>query len=455
MIEIIVQKEKMLYNVYHLVKAFYPSEELQTRVEEKASTFVGVFFEEGASFLSDTEVKKDLDQELYQFLSDKTKRVLDWGVLQGVRPSKLAMKKVEEGMEKSDFITHIGKERLVSKQKAELIYEIAKRERQIMKPLDLKRGWSLYVGIPFCPSVCTYCSFSSGSVKEYEAYIEDYVDALCMEIRSLKEVVKERKLNTIYIGGGTPTSLTAEQLEKLCRCIEDTFSFEDLLEYTVEAGRPDSITKAKLEVLKRFKVSRISINPQSMQQKTLDIIGRNHSIESVNETFYLAREVGFDNINMDLIMGLPGEGVEEARDTLEKIKTLGPESLTIHSLAIKRVAQLTKQEIDGKTVEKMLELGREYASVMGLRPYYLYRQKNIAGNFENTGYAKVDKEGLYNILIMEEKQTILACGAGATSKIVLEKEKDNLIRIGNVKNIREYITRIEQIVKGKGDIQWH
>ena len=296
----------------------------------------------------------------------------------------------------------------------------------------------------------------------------DYLDALCRELASIAECSAEKHLNCIYIGGGTPTSLSARELERLLSFVDEHFDRSRLLEYTVEAGRPDSITREKLEVMKKHGVTRISVNPQTMQQKTLDLIGRKHTVEEIEEVFCLAREIGFDNINMDLIAGLPGEGPAEMQDTLEKVGRLSPDSLTVHSLAIKRAARMGQEEQKarmGTDIGEMIRMAEEAAGRMGLTPYYLYRQKNIAGNFENVGYAKVDKAGIYNILIMEEKQSILAAGAGASSKIVLKepcpmpgsrkKKLTNLIRIENVKAIDAYIERIDEMIQRKGEWLWH
>ena len=294
--------------------------------------------------------------------------------------------------------------------------------------------------------------------------MDSYLDALCREITAIGKGASGKKLNTIYIGGGTPTTLEAHQLERLLGTIEEAFSYEHLKEFTVEAGRPDSITREKLEVISRYPVSRISINPQTMQQKTLDAVGRRHTVQDVKDVFGMARELGFDNINMDLIAGLPGEDAADMQDTLRQIEALGPDSLTVHALAIKRAAKFGQehQKIDlHSEIEQMVEDSAQSAGRMGLVPYYLYRQKNIAGNFENVGYAKVDKAGIYNILIMEEKQTILAAGAGASTKIVLPEKiqmgngkKSNLVRIENVKDITEYLSRIDEMIERKGEWLW-
>ena len=271
------------------------------------------------------------------------------------------------------------------------------------------------------------------------------------------DYVAEKKkgctLDTVYFGGGTPTSLSPEDLDTLITKLKNTFDFSTVQEFTVEAGRPDSITMEKLEVLKKHGVTRISINPQTMKQETLKIIGRRHTVEDVKDRFHMARELGFDNINMDLIIGLPEEDLDDVRSTMEQVKELGPDSLTVHSLAIKRAARLnTMKEVykDLKitNTQEMIDLTAEYARGMGLEPYYLYRQKNMAGNFENVGYAKPGKACLYNILIMEEKGDILACGAGTTTKITYPDE-NRLERVENVKDVEQYISRINEMIERK------
>ena len=260
-------------------------------------------------------------------------------------------------------------------------------------------------------------------------------------------------LDTVYFGGGTPTSLSPEDLERILCRIEEDFDLSGVKEFTVEAGRPDSITEEKLEVLKKHGITRISINPQTMKQETLDLIGRRHTVEMVKEKYHLARKLGFDNINMDLIAGLPEETLEDVRHTMEEIRALAPDSLTVHSLAIKRAARLNmfkEQYKDLKIVntQEMIDLTAEYAREMGMEPYYLYRQKNMAGNFENVGYSLPGKACLYNILIMEEKQTIVACGAGTTTKVVFPEE-NRVERAENVKDVEQYISRIDEMIGRK------
>ena len=473
MILVSCRNDSYLYNAYHMVKAFFPEEEVHSSVEEKASHFATAEFPDGSRLILDTEGGREkdkhvLDRQWYRMLAEKAGRTLAWGTLLGVRPTKLAFQKREEGFGREEILSWFREEYLVSEDKAALAWDISGRERTLLGQLDLNEGYSLYIGIPFCPTVCSYCSFSSGAIGDWADRVTDYLDALCRELASIAECSAEKHLNCIYIGGGTPTSLSARELERLLSFVDEHFDRSRLLEYTVEAGRPDSITREKLEVMKKHGVTRISVNPQTMQQKTLDLIGRKHTVEEIEEVFCLAREIGFDNINMDLIAGLPGEGPAEMQDTLEKVGRLSPDSLTVHSLAIKRAARMGQEEQKarmGTDIGEMTRMAEEAAGRMGLTPYYLYRQKNIAGNFENVGYAKVDKAGIYNILIMEEKQSILAAGAGASSKIVLKepcpmpgsrkKKLTNLIRIENVKAIDAYIERIDEMIQRKGEWLWH
>lgn len=422
-------------------------------------------FEENQKKKDAQEKKKIVTKMVYRFLSEKTGQEMAWGMLTGVRPTKLAMHQMENGMNEAQAKAFLQEVYCVSEKKAGLAVDVACREKALLSKLDYLNGFSLYVGIPFCPSICSYCSFSSSPIDVWSPRMDDYLKALCIELHHIAKETEGKTLNTIYIGGGTPTTLTAKQLEKLLNVVDELFLNEErgaeLLEYTVEAGRPDSITKEKLEVICSHPVTRISVNPQTMQQKTLDLVGRKHTVQAVKDIFHLARELGFDNINMDLIAGLPGENAEDMRDTLRQIEELSPDSLTVHSLAIKRAARMAQEQPvrDLHTeITEMVEDAAKTAEKLGLVPYYLYRQKNIAGNFENVGYAKADKAGIYNILIMEEKQTIYAAGAGATTKIVLPEKiktengkETNLIRIENVKNIEEYIARIDEMIKRKSN----
>lgn len=478
MIQIQCKETLYTYNLYHITKAFFPNAEIKQCVDAEQELLVRIELDDGSCFLLDAkefeenqkkedaqEKKKIVTKMVYRFLSEKTGQEMAWGMLTGVRPTKLAMHQMENGMNEAQAKAFLQEVYCVSEKKARLAVDIACREKALLSKLDYLNGFSLYVGIPFCPSICSYCSFSSSPIDVWSPRMDDYLKALCIELHHIAKETEGKTLNTIYIGGGTPTTLTAKQLEKLLNVVDELFLNEErgaeLLEYTVEAGRPDSITKEKLEVICSHPVTRISVNPQTMQQKTLDLVGRKHTVQAVKDIFHLARELGFDNINMDLIAGLPGENAEDMRDTLRQIEELSPDSLTVHSLAIKRAARMAQEQPvrDLHTeITEMVEDAAKTAEKLGLVPYYLYRQKNIAGNFENVGYAKADKAGIYNILIMEEKQTIYAAGAGATTKIVLPEKiktengkETNLIRIENVKNIEEYIARIDEMIKRKSN----
>ena len=406
--------------------------------------------------------KDNLKYLLYQILVKLTGRTLPWGNLTGIRPAKLAMLMLEDGMDSEKIAREMQEKYLVSPEKTELAVGIAQRERKILKGIHYEDGYSLYIGIPFCPSICLYCSFSSYPLAAWKSRVDEYLDALLREMEAVSAIMKEngRHLDTVYIGGGTPTTLTPDQLRRLLGGLEKSFELQDILEFTVEAGRPDSITREKLMALKEFPVTRISVNPQTMNQKTLDIIGRKHTVAETREAFEMARSCGFDNINMDLIAGLPGEDKEMVRRTLDQIRELSPDSMTVHSLAVKRAARLNifrdqYKEMTFENSQEILNLAGETARIMGMEPYYLYRQKNMKGNFENVGYAKVDKAGIYNILIMEEKQPIIALGAGGSSKLVLEGAT-RIERVENVKDVGNYIARIEEMIdrKRQGIQRW-
>lgn len=487
MIKIQVNHEMFAYDMYHITKAFYPDEMLNQEKDSISSDAVRieiasgegmshVFFveeEELHPFTDRKEKKQQLNIRLYDYLAQVTKKKVAWGTLTGIRPTKLMMSLYEQGMSEPDVTEYMQSHYRVTKEKAELGMEIAKREKTLLERLDCVDGYSLYVGIPFCPTTCSYCSFTSYPIAAWQDHVDGYLDALSKELQYVADVSAGKKLNTIYIGGGTPTTLTPAQSDRLLTVLEKAFSYDNLLEMTVEAGRPDSITREKLEVLKAHGIGRISINPQTMQQKTLDRIGRHHTIEDVLRVYELARQLGFDNINMDLIAGLPGEHLNDMEDTLKQIYRLAPDSLTVHALAMKRASRMMRekkeQAVDTETaraeeLSAMICMAADYANDMDLVPYYMYRQKNIAGNFENVGYAKVDKAGIYNILIMEEKQTIIAAGAGATTKVVLPMElcpKDEktgepkrIARVENVKDVGQYVARVDEMIERKGEWLW-
>lgn len=404
------------------------------------------------------ETKNQLKIILYKMIEKGIGHGLPWGTLSGIRPTKIAMKCLEDGMNDEQTYDYLKENYLASDEKINLSMEIAKREKALLDRLDYEKGYSLYVGIPFCPSTCAYCSFTSYPLGVWKNRVDEYLDALEKELSYVADAFKDKTLNSVYIGGGTPTTLLPYQLDRLIKKIKGSFDLSNCLEFTVEAGRPDSITREKLETLKANGISRISVNPQTMKQKTLDIIGRHHTVEDTINSFKLARETGFDNINMDLIMGLPEETIDDVRKTMEIIKELAPDNVTVHSLAVKRAARLTifkdrYQDMQMINTQEHMDLCARYCEEMGLEPYYLYRQKGMAGNMENVGYALPGKAGVYNILIMEEKQTIVACGAGASTKRVWnEPNPDGTHRIDrceNVKDVAIYIDRIDEMIDRK------
>ena len=400
--------------------------------------------------------KRAVTRRVYCFLCEESGRELAWGTLTGVRPTKLPMQMLEEGKAREEITGFLEKEYFVTPAKAELGYEIACREKALLEKLDCRGGFSLYAGIPFCPSVCSYCSFSSSPIGVWKDRVDSYLDALVRELRDIGRMAQGRYPDTVYIGGGTPTTLEPDQLRRLLTEITENFDLSHTVEFTVEAGRPDSITEEKLAVLREFPVTRISINPQTMKEETLRIIGRNHTVEQTRESFALAREMGFDNINMDLIVGLPEETIDDVRRTMEELKALAPDNVTIHSLAVKRAARLKMNweeygHLHMENTWEIIRLTADYCRQMGLEPYYLYRQKNMAGNFENVGYAAKGKAGIYNILIMEEKQTIMALGAGATTKVVTDHGQ-HIERVGNVNDILNYLERVDEMIERKANL---
>ena len=397
--------------------------------------------------------KSKIKRRLYFMLYALTGKLLPWGTLTGIRPAKIAMTKLDQGWSREEIENHMDSTYLTSREKIHLSMDIAERERRLLAPLNYQKGYSLYIGIPFCPTTCLYCSFPSYPIGKWKGRTGDYLNALIKEMDYTAAKMAGRPLDTVYLGGGTPTSLPAEDLDLLLNRLRAAFPVEQALELTVEAGRPDSITREKLLVLKRHGVTRISINPQTMKQETLDLIGRRHSVEMVKETFAMARELGFDNINMDLIIGLPSESSRDVKDTMEQVKELNPDSVTVHSLAIKRASRLKLlweeyRDKTGQDIDAMAEITARAARDMGLEPYYLYRQKNMAGNFENVGYAAPGKACIYNILIMEELQTILACGAGTTTKLIFPAE-NRKERVENVKDADQYVERIDEMLERK------
>ncbi len=373
-----------------------------------------------------------------------------WGALTGIRPTKIVHQLFAFCFDDKQIIDHLKKVYHISNEKAQLCLQVAHKETAIIcnnKPSD----YSLYIGIPFCPTQCHYCSFTSYPISKYLHKVDDYLACLFKEMESCADYISSHTAKTIYIGGGTPTVLNNQQLDLLLSQIKKHVPMTDILEFTVEAGRPDSITIEKLEILKENGVSRISINPQTLNDETLEKIGRKHTTADFYKAFDLARATGHSNINVDLIIGLPGENIQHVEKTMEGILKLKPESITIHTLAIKR-ASIIKEKYNLSdllsNIDEMLSTAYRFIDDCGYQPYYLYRQKNSLGNFENVGFCLNGYEGVYNVQIMEEKQSILALGAGAITKTV--NFETNLIkRSENVKNVDEYINRIDEMLERK------
>lgn len=398
--------------------------------------------------------------ELFYCFNEITGYYPQWGILTGVRPAKLFSRLSSKmGVEKAE--EYFKNELLVSDNKISLCKEAIKGENAI-RCLSQPDSFSLYISVPFCPTRCSYCSFVSHSVEQAKKLIPQYVELLCREIEYTAELSKKAnlKLLTVYIGGGTPTTLSAEQLLKVMKTVSENFNIDEVLEYTVEAGRPDTITEEKLRVIKENGATRISINPQTMSDSVLKTIGRRHTAKECEDAFYLARKIGFNNINMDLIAGLPTDTFDGFKDTLHKVLELDPESVTVHSLSMKRASNLTINEEfpeikAGEEASKMVDFARNTLSDNGIVPYYMYRQSKTVGNLENVGYAKKGFECLYNVYIMDETHTILATGASAVTKL-REPNGDFIDRIYNFKYPYEYINRFdEQLDRKDGVISFY
>ena len=472
-------KAQFEYDIHSLVKAFYPEEDVRILTPESVikdkkilelPVWMQITFEEKKVTIKILEniytlhvindYKNEFKKFIYTSLQEETGISLPWGNLTGIRPTKIAMTMMEEGKSDEDILAFLGEEHFVSREKAELSLDIAAREKRILDALHYENGYSLYIGIPFCPTTCLYCSFTSFPIALWKNRVADYLEALEKEIDYIAKAYQDKILDTVYIGGGTPTSISAEELERLLTKIRASFDFSTVQEFTVEAGRADSITEEKLKVLYQHGVTRISVNPQTMNQETLHLIGRQHTVEQVIDAYHMARKVGFNNINMDIILGLPGEKEKEIHKTIQEIEKLAPDSLTVHSLAVKRASRLNQWiEENGisalQNTEETMKIAAEGAAQMGMLPYYLYRQKNMSGNFENVGYAKEGQYGIYNILIMEEKQTIVALGAGSITKKVSRQisadgsESVLIKRCENVKEVAQYIERIGEMIERK------
>ncbi len=392
---------------------------------------------------------------LYGILSEITGLSPKWGTLTGIRPVKLALQMMDKGISSEEIRKKFREERLVSEEKLGLLLSTAEHEKEI-RSLSKPESVSMYISIPFCPSRCSYCSFTSHAIEKAAKLIPQYVDLLCEELRDTAVLMEELGLHleTVYMGGGTPTVLSPEQMDRVLSTARSSFDFGGVRELTVEAGRPDTITAEKLEVMKKNGVDRISINPQTMDDGVLELIGRKHTAKDVVDAFKMARSFGFDNINMDLISGLPGDDFDKFRRTIDSVLELDPENITLHTLTVKRSANLVNdaRNMLSRTVDEMNEHAFRCFDEAGYYPYYLYRQKGTVEGLENTGFCKPGKEGIYNVFIMDETHSILATGAGGVTKMK-DPHGPKIERIFNFKFPYEYIDRFDLMNERKEQVK--
>lgn len=462
-IKIKLNNMKYRYDVYQMFNIYFPLDEIKflddgdyivNILDGKIEFKYGEYYNESKIL---ENIKEDIKKLVFSSLKELTKEEYPWGILVGIRPSKIALKYLEEGKTEEEIIKIFGIKHLASKKKAKLCIEIAKTEEKFVNKES--NSIAIYIGMAFCPTRCFYCSFAANPIVGNKKLVNPYLQALIKEISAMKKYVNDRKLNieSVYFGGGTPTAVNNEEFEDVMKEVYEAFvKDKNLKEFTVECGRPDSITSEKLQTMKTYDVTRISINPQTMNDDTLKMIGRGHTSAQVIEKFNLARSMGFNDINMDMIIGLPGEGIKEVLHTKNEILKLKPDSLTVHGLSLKRASILYENFIlkKGIQVKKQEELAQMYeesrilAQELGLHPYYMYRQKNMVGNMENLGYSRKGAECIYNIEMIEDKQTIIALGADAVSKVVFLDE-NRIERFANIKDIKEYCNRIDEMIQGK------
>lgn len=469
-----VKNHNFHFELENLTRLFFPNEKITvirdfsepqppyiyTEVSDKITISVNI----GSFNKSETAVKKLTDDDnelvsaqlLYKLLCDFTGLTQPWGILTGVRPVKLLRKLAEESNEEQ-AVKKFEKDFFVSNEKIALSRETEHNERKILE-LSRPESFSLYVGIPFCPSRCSYCSFVMASIERAEKLIEPYTKLLCEEIKRTAEIANKLglRLETVYFGGGTPTTLSAEQLDTVLRTVNKSFDMSTCREFTVEAGRPDTIDSAKLFALKENKVDRISINPQTTNDEVLKTIGRKHTAQQFFDAFELARKCGFDNINTDLIAGLPTDTPESFKNSLDSIVKLNAECITVHTLCMKRASRLTTEGVtlDLKQARDAREMLAYTQNILGQNeyiPYYMYRQSRMVGNLENVGWSKRGFESLYNVYVMDETHTILACGSGGVTKLK-RNNPDYLKRIFNFKYPYEYIDRFDELIQRKSGI---
>ncbi len=467
MIKIKIDEETFKYDIYNIFKLFFKRIEFVANENYDYNIFASQnnlkIIDKDAEKICDFDeqltIKENIKKALYNYLSNKTGLTIPWGTLVGIRPTKIAIKLINQGKTEEEIVEYFKYHSLTRHDKARICTKVAKAESSIINTRT--DNISVYIGMPFCPTRCLYCSFISDTIDNCKDIVEDYLLALNYEIQAISQYVRDKKLNIecVYFGGGTPTSINDQQFENIMNKIYNGFvKGNNVKEFTVECGRPDSITAEKLYTLKKYGVQRISINPQTMNDSTLKLIGRGHNSEDVIEKFNLARKMGFNNINVDLIVGLPGEGLNEVNCTCSEILKLAPDNLTVHGLSLKRGSKLHQNIINNIHMKiapqdeliEMYEATSKLADDLSLKPYYMYRQKNTVGNgnLENVGYSKVSQECIYNIEMIEERQTIIALGANAVSKIIF-LEENRLERFPNHKDVREYIKRIEEKVQKK------
>ena len=459
---------KYRYHVYHVFNIYNHLKKInfsETTGDYKINIFKDKvtfeykdIFEE--DYFNEYEKPKEVVKRLiFRELKKITKDEYPWGTLIGIRPSKIALKFLREGKNEKEIKDYFYKKHYTREDKVKICIDVAKfEEAHVNKD---PRKISIYIGMAFCPTRCLYCSFASNPINSAfsKSMIKPYLQALKYEINAINEYINNNNLEieTVYFGGGTPTSVSEQDFSFVMNQIYKCFiKNRNVKEFTVECGRPDSITLNKLKTMKKCNVTRISINPQTMNDKTLKLIGRNHTSQDIIDKFKMARDLGFDDINMDIIIGLPGEGLEEAKITVSEIEKLSPDSITVHGLSLKRGSIMfenfiLKKGLGLKSQEEIMQMYEESKKLskdLNLHPYYMYRQKNMVGNMENLGYAKYGKESLYNIEMIEDKQTIIAIGADAVSKVVFLGE-DRIERFGNVKDVREYVDRVKELTEGK------
>lgn len=429
--------------------------ERETTLSAKISLNGGVDHDE--KILPPDTDKKTAEHELcriiYHILCRKTGITPPWGLMTGIRPVKKVTELMAQGFSHDEIKERLENRYELSSKKFRLAYATAVNQLPILNNID-HHAASLYVSIPFCPTRCSYCSFVSHSMDSAIKLMPEYVAALCKELEILGRMVREigTKIDTVYFGGGTPTSISAEDIRRIMESVAQNFDLDSIREYSFEAGRPDTITEEKLRVIKELGADRISVNPQTLNDDVLRVIGRRHSGKDAIKAFELARKIGFDNINTDLIAGLPTESAESFRNTLDTICDLSPESITVHTLTVKRSARLFENgnENMSNPAAEMVDYSIDKLMNEGYLPYYMYRQKNTVDNLENVGYAKKGYESQYNIFIMDDTQTILGAGCAASTKLVYP---DGLItRVHNYKFPYEYINRFNQLMEKKKEI---